>query len=295
MSNTLQLETRAAALRRMIEGSAPLPMAGSYDALTALLAERAGFPIVYASGYGISAAKLAMPDVGLLTMTEMLDTLNRICDAVKVPVVGDGDTCYGNFVNAVRLMRELEKAGAAGVHIEDQAFPKRCGHMAGKRLAPAQEMVDKIKAMTDARADDDFVLIARTDAIAIEGFEAAVERSQRYLEAGADVIFIEAPEDEWQMREIPKRFSAPTFYNASWDGKSPLPSLAEIGELGYRIVSYPDVVLCTAQAVSGMYTSILESGFYPDGGRMAPFAPFNTMLGLDRVDALNAQFEKAGG
>jgi 2-methylisocitrate lyase-like PEP mutase family enzyme len=269
-------------------------MAGTYDALTALLAERAGFPIVYASGYGISAAKLAMPDVGLLTMTEMVDSLNRICDAVSVPVVADGDTCYGNYVNAGRLMREIEKAGASGIHIEDQTFPKRCGHMEGKRLAPAQEMADKIKAMVDVRKDSDFVLIARTDAVAVEGFDAAIERSERYLEAGADVIFIEAPEDDWQMREIPKRISAPVFYNASWDGKSPLPSLSDIGALGYRIVSYPDIVMCTAAASLHMYHAILETGFYPEGGRMHPFRAFNDLLGLDKIDALNARYAREG-
>ncbi|MFT4066662.1 isocitrate lyase/PEP mutase family protein [Paraburkholderia sp.] len=281
-------------LRHLIEGDMPQPMAGTYDALTAMLAERAGFPIVYVSGYGISAAKLGMPDVGLLTQTEMIDTLNRVCDAVRVPVVADGDTCYGNYVNARRLMREIEKAGAAGVHIEDQTFPKRCGHMEGKSLVPASEMANKIKAMIDTRADDDFVLIARTDAIAVEGFEAAIERSERYREAGADVIFIEAPVDDYQMREIPRRIAAPTFYNASWDGLSPLPSLTEIGELGYRIVSYPDIVMCTAAASAHMYRSILDTGFYPEGGRMHPFRAFNQLLGLDEIDALIARYGAHG-
>lgn len=267
-------------------------MVGAYDALTAKLAQRAGFPVVYATGYGISASMLGMPDVGLLTMTEMVETLGRICDATDRPVIGDGDTCYGNHVNADRLIRDVEKAGAAGIHIEDQAFPKRCGHMEGKRLAPAREMIDKIKAILDARRDPDFVLIARTDAIAVEGFEAAIERGHAYQEAGADVIFIEAPETEDQMREIPKRFSAPLLYNASWDGKSPVPSMQELGKCGYRIISYPDTIFATTQAVSHMYESIMTRGVFPAADRMFGFQEFNDLVGLTRIDQLNARYSQ---
>jgi 2-methylisocitrate lyase-like PEP mutase family enzyme len=277
-------------LRRLVEGTEPFPMVGTYDALTARIAERCGFPVIYATGYGISATLLGMPDVGLLTATEMLGTLGRICDVVDRPVVADGDTCYGNYVNATRLAKDLIKAGAAGVHIEDQAFPKRCGHMDSKRLVPPQDMIDKIKAIVDARTDPDFVLIARTDAIAVENFEAALDRAEAFIEAGADVAFVEAPENEWQMREIPKRLKMPLMYNASWDGKSPLPSLQEIGALGYRIISYPDVVFATTRAVEHMYSSILNTGFYPAADRMAGFREFNELVGLDKVEALDNRY-----
>lgn len=274
-------------LRRLIEGPEPFPMVGTFDALTAKLAERCGFPVIYASGYGISAAMLGMPDVGLLTATEMLDTLGRICDAVSRPVIADGDTCYGNYVNATRLVRDVIKAGAAGMHIEDQAFPKRCGHMDNKRLAPAQDMIDKIKAIVDARTDDDFVLVARTDAIAVENFEAALERAERFVEAGADVAFVEAPENEAQMRDIPQRLSMPLWYNASWDGKSPLPSLKELGELGYRIICYPDVVFAATSGIEHMYRSIMQTGYYPDASRMFGFRDFNELVGLEKIEALD--------
>jgi len=280
----------AGQLRQLVNGPDAFPMAGAYDGLTAKLAARAGFPVVYATGYGISASMLGMPDVGLLTATEMLFALGHICDMAERPVVADGDTCYGNYVNADRLIRDVEKAGAAGMHIEDQAFPKRCGHMEGKRVVPAQEMIDKIKAICDARRDDDFVLIARTDAVAVEGFEAAIERGHLYREAGADVIFIEAPEDDFQMREVPKRFDAPLLYNASWDGKSPVPPMNEIATLGYRIISYPDVVFATTQAVSHMYGSIFQKGVYPAADRMAGFQDFNELIGLPRIDAMNQHY-----
>jgi len=266
-------------------------MSGTHDGLSAKLASAAGFPVLYASGFGISASRLGMPDVGLLTMTEMVDALGRICDAVAQPVVADGDTCYGNYVNATRLIREVEKAGASGMHIEDQVFPKRCGHMAGKRVVPVREMTDKIKAIVDARQDGDFVLIARTDAIATDGFEAAIERGQRYVEAGADMIFVEAPVDDWQMREIPRRFDAPLMYNASWDGLSPVPPMKELAELGYRILSYPDSILASARGLSHMYETIMGKGTYPAADRMAVFADFNQMIGLGAIDALNDRFE----
>jgi 2-methylisocitrate lyase-like PEP mutase family enzyme len=286
---TLRHTTR---LRQMVNGTDPFPMVGAIDALSAKIAVRSGFPVVYATGYGISAAMLGMPDVGLLTMTEMLQTLGRICDVVDRPVIADGDTCYGNHINADRLARDLVKAGAAGVHIEDQTFPKRCGHMEGKQLAPVSDMTDKIKAIVDARPDPDFVVIARTDAIAVEGFERAIERSEAYREAGADVIFVEAPENDFQMREVPKRITAPLMYNASWDGKSPLPSLTEIGALGYRIISYPDTVFAVTQAVAHMYESIIQTGYYPAADRMYGFADFNDLIGLRRVDELNAKYGK---
>ncbi|MCA0918779.1 isocitrate lyase/PEP mutase family protein [Pseudooceanicola nanhaiensis] len=289
--STPSTRARTAKLREMINGDKPLPMGGTFDGVSAKLAEAAGFPIIYASGFGISASRLGMPDVGYLTMPENVEMVSRICDAVSAPVVADGDTCYGNYMNATRLIRDVEKAGASGMHIEDQMFPKRCGHMAGKRLGPAKEMCDKIKAICDARSDDNFVLIARTDAIATDGFEAACERAHMYVEAGADVIFIEAPVDDWQMNEIPRRFDVPLMYNASWDGLSPVPQLEDLSKLGYRILSYPDSIMAAAGGLAHMYRSILQGGNYPDDGMMMRFGAFNTMIGLPEVDALNDKYE----
>jgi len=263
---------------------------GAYDALTARLIERAGFECVYVGGYALSATQLGLPDVGLLTMTEMLQSVRRICAAIDLPVIADGDTGYGNHVNTDRLIRELERAGAAGVHLEDQAFPKRCGHMEGKRLDSIQAMADKIAAAADARSDSDFLIVARTDAIAVEGFEAALERAERFRQAGADVLFVEAPISNEQIAEIPRRLRAPAWFNASWDGKSPLPALSDLGSMGYRLVVYPDTVFAATRAVTRLLASIRDSGTYGDAGALTGFAEFNELAGLPRVAELDRRF-----
>ena len=177
-------------LRKLLARPGCVVAPGVADALAARLVARAGFEAVYMTGFGTSLTRLGMPDVGLLTATEMIDNAGRIVDASGLPVVADADTGYGNPINTRRTIRDYEKAGVAGVHIEDQAWPKRCGHLAGKRVIPTAEMVAKVKAACDARRDPDFVIITRTDAIAIEGLDAALERGERYREAGADVLFI---------------------------------------------------------------------------------------------------------
>lgn len=285
--------SHASRLRRLVEERRATPVVGAYDALTARLVERAGLPIVYVGGYALSATQLGLPDVGLLTMTEMLDCVRRICGAIDVPVIADGDTGYGNHVNTARLVRELERAGAAGVHLEDQLFPKRCGHMEGKRLDSTQAMIDKIAAAADARADSDFIIVARTDAIAVEGFEAALERANRFYDAGADVLFVEAPESMEQIREIPRRLNAPTWFNASWDGKSPLPALKELEAMKYSLVVYPDTVFAATRAVMRLLDSIRETGTYGDATALAGFAEFNELAGLARVAELDRRFGSA--
>jgi 2-methylisocitrate lyase-like PEP mutase family enzyme len=271
----------------MINGETAIPVVGAYDALTARLVERAGFQAVYVGGYALSATQLGLPDVGLLTMTEMLESVRRICGAIDVPVIADGDTGYGNHVNADRLIRELIRAGAAG---EDQTFPKRCGHMDGKRIVPVQAMIDKISAAADARSDPDFVIVARTDALAIEGFEAALDRAARFAEAGADVLFVEAPVSNEQIAEIPRRLSAPSWFNASWDGKSPLPDLKALDRMGYRLVVYPDTVFAATRAVMRLLDSLRETGTYGDPDALIGFAAFNALAGLPRVSALDDRY-----
>ena len=190
-------------LRGLIAGDELVPIVGAYDALSARLVERAGFEVMHVGGYNLSASHLGLPDVGYLTLSETVDLAGRIAANTNLPVIADGDDGYGNHLNVGRLISELERAGLAGVHIEDQVFPKRCGHMAGKRLVPAETFVQKIKAAVDARRDGDFVIIARTDAIAVEGFEQAIERANLYGDAGADVVFVEAPETEAQAAAVP--------------------------------------------------------------------------------------------
>jgi 2,3-dimethylmalate lyase len=282
-------------LRLLLDSGRAVPIVGAYDALTARLVERAGFPAVYVGGYALSATQLGLPDVGLLTMTEMLDAVRRICAATDIPVIADGDTGYGNHVNTDRLVRELERAGAAGVHLEDQAFPKRCGHMEGKRLDSVQAMADKVAAAAAARTDPDFLIVARTDAIAVEGFEAALERAERFRQAGADVLFVEAPVSNAQITAIPLRLRAPAWFNASWDGKSPLPSLKELDALGYRLVVYPDTVFAATRAVMKLLESIRDTGGYGDAGALAGFAEFNELAGLSRVAQLDRLYGRETG
>jgi 2-methylisocitrate lyase-like PEP mutase family enzyme len=282
-------------LRLLLDSGRAVPIVGAYDALTARLVERAGFPAVYVGGYALSATQLGLPDVGLLTMTEMLDAVRRICAATDIPVIADGDTGYGNHVNTDRLVRELERAGAAGVHLEDQAFPKRCGHMEGKRLDSVQAMADKVAAAAAARTDPDFLIVARTDAIAVEGFEAALERAERFRQAGADVLFVEAPVSNEQITAIPRRLRAPAWFNASWDGKSPLPSLKELDALGYRLVVYPDTVFAATRAVMRLLESIRDTGGYGDAGALAGFAEFNELAGLSRVAQLDRLYGRETG
>jgi 2-methylisocitrate lyase-like PEP mutase family enzyme len=282
--------TPTSRLRQLIKGTTAIPVVGAYDALTARLVEQAGFPAVYVGGYALSATQLGLPDVGLLTMTEMLDSVRRICGAIDTPVIADGDTGYGNHVNTDRLIRELIRAGAAGVHLEDQTFPKRCGHMDGKRIEPAQVMVDKISAAVDARSDPDFIVVARTDALAIDGFEAAIERAARYAEAGADVLFVEAPVSNEQIAAIPPRLPAPSWFNASWDGKSPLPDLAALDRMGYRLVVYPDTVFAATKAVMRLLENLRADGTYGDPDALIGFAAFNTLAGLPRTAALDRRY-----
>ncbi len=282
--------TLTSRLRLLIQGTTAIPVVGAYDALTARLVEQAGFPAVYVGGYALSATQLGLPDVGLLTMTEMLDSVRRICGAIDTPVIADGDTGYGNHVNTDRLIRELIRAGAAGVHLEDQTFPKRCGHMDGKRIEPAQVMVDKISAAVDARSDPDFIVVARTDALAIDGFEAAIERAARYAEAGADVLFVEAPVSNEQIAAIPPRLPAPSWFNASWDGKSPLPDLAALDRMGYRLVVYPDTVFAATKAVMRLLENLRADGTYGDPDSLIGFAAFNTLAGLPRTATLDRRY-----
>lgn len=236
-------DTPAARLRARLAHGPPLLLPGCADALTARIAADAGHEAIYATGAGISNALLGLPDLGLATLTEMTDQVGRICDAVDVPVVVDLDTGHGNALNARRAVRAMETVGAAAIQIEDQVFPKRCGHFDGKAVVSRAEMIAKIAAALDARRDPGTVVIARTDAIAAEGFEAALERANAYADAGADLVFVEAPRTRQQLEDLPRRVGAPLVVNMVEGGLTPLLGADELGSMGYRVVLYANTAL----------------------------------------------------
>jgi len=225
-------------LRRAIRKGCVM-MPGAFNAATARLVERAGFPAVYVSGAGLANATAGVPDIGLLTLTEVAQLAGYIADAVRIPALADADTGFGGLENVARTVHTFERAGLAGMHLEDQAFPKRCGHLAGKELIPIEEVTAKIAAAAQSRRDRDFLLVARTDARSVEGFEAAVRRAQNYLQAGADAVFPEALESAQEFREFARRVRAPLLANMTEFGRSPLLSARQLGAMGYRIVIFP--------------------------------------------------------
>ena len=253
---------------------------GAYDTLTARLVQVAGFPAVYLTGGGYSRAN-GYPDIGLLTMSEILPWIARTVEAVEIPVIADMDTGYGNAVNVVRSVREYEKTGVAAFHLEDQISPKKCGHYEGKQLVPKGEMVGKIKAAVDTRRDADMIIIARTDSRAVEGFAAAIDRMNAYLEAGADVGFVEAPQNVEELAAIPKAISKPALANVFQGGKTPPLPAKQLEAMGYRIGIYPSQTHRAAIAAAKKVLAVLKR----DGDTEAiehELATFN-----DREEAVN--------
>jgi 2-methylisocitrate lyase-like PEP mutase family enzyme len=232
-------------LRDLLAREATLVAPGAYDGITARAVERAGFPAVYMTGAGTAAA-LGYPDYGLATMTEMVENAGRIAAAVSVPVIADADTGYGNELNVVRTVREYERSGVAAIHLEDQVFPKRCGHLDEKRVIPAEDFFSKIRAAAGSRSDPDFVLIARTDARAVAGLDEAIRRANGALEAGADVAFVEAPQTLEEIREVPGRVRGPCLFNWVAGGKTPAVDLDAIERAGYRVAIAPALLLVAA-------------------------------------------------
>jgi 2-methylisocitrate lyase-like PEP mutase family enzyme len=268
------------ALRKLIGGDEIIVAPGVYDGMSARLVQRAGFAAVYATGGGI-ARSMGYPDLGLLGLTEVADRLSVIVEHAGVPVIADADTGYGNTLNVRRTIREFERAGVAALHLEDQTFPKRCGHLDDKTVVPRGEMVQKLRAARDAASDADLVLIARTDAIAVEGLEAAIERALAYAEAGADVIFVEAPTSEAQMETIARRVSTPKLLNMFEGGKTPLVPLDRLGALGYRIVIIPsDLQRAAIRAMQDVLTAIRRDGNSRAlADRMATFTEREAIVG----------------
>ena len=284
--------TPGACLRALLAGPGAVQAPGAYDTLTARLIEAAGFPAVYMTGYGTSAALLGRPDVGLLTQTEMVENARRIVEAVSVPVIADADTGYGNPLNVARTVRLYEAASVAAIHIEDQVAPKKCGHMAGKQVIPAAEMAAKVRAAVDARRDPDFLIIARTDARAVHGLADALARGARYRAAGADLLFIEAPESEEEVERISAAFDCPLLYNWAETGKTPPLPFERIAALGYKLVIYPVTPLFAAtQAVMKTLASLKKVGTSAEvAGDLITFSAFNDFIGLPVVQELERRY-----
>ncbi len=280
-------------LAEMVRSREPILAPGAYDALTARLIERSGFPAVYMTGFGTSASLLGRPDVGLLTMSQMVDNARRIAQAVDVPVIADADTGYGNPLNVIRTVQEYELAGVSAIHIEDQLTPKKCGHMENKQVIPAEEMNEKIRAAVEARSSGDFLIIARTDARAVEGLDTALRRARAYREAGADILFIEAPQNEDEVAQIAHAFpSVPLLFNWAEGGKTPPMRLERLKELGYRIVIFPiSALLTAAKAVGAVLAEIKGQGtpmrIFLD---RTSFEEFNEMIGLREIQELEKRF-----
>jgi 2-methylisocitrate lyase-like PEP mutase family enzyme len=275
-------------LRELLNTPGVIRSLGAHDVLTARLIEAAGLETVFLGGFGTSASLLGLPDVGLITLTEMAGAVRRMALRVGIPVVADGDTGHGDLHNVVRTVREFERAGAAGVLLEDQVTPKRCGHFAGKQVIPTDEMVLKLRAALGGRTDPDFVIVARTDARAVEGIGGAIERANRYGATGADVCFIEAPESRKELEDIPRAVRYPLLVNMLTGGVTPILTVEELGQLGYKIVVCPiETLLVAAKAVQRLIAALLARGRcdLPDS-EMMTFAEVKEVLGLDEAMGL---------
>jgi len=286
----------AARLRELLDAGGTILAPGAFDPLAARLVEEAGFPAVYMTGFGTSAALLGRPDVGLLTMTEMVGNAGRIADCVDIPVIADADTGYGNPLNVIRTISAYETAGVAAVHIEDQVAPKKCGHMEGKLVIPAEEMAQKIRAAADAKTQPEFMIIARTDARAVEGLEAALDRARLYRAAGADALFIEALTSEQEAAEAARAFpDVPLLFNWAEGGKTPPLSLDRLRELGYRMVIFPiSTLLAATDAMRRILREIAQAGTPAAALPELPsFGEFCDFIGLPDVRAAEQRYAAA--
>jgi carboxyvinyl-carboxyphosphonate phosphorylmutase len=291
---TGQRGVEAGRLRKMLAGPEPVLAPGAYDGLTARLVEKSGFEAVYMTGFGTAASLLGRPDVGLLTLSEMVDNARRVVQAVGVPVIADADNGYGNPINVIRTVREYETAGVSAIHIEDQVAPKKCGHIEGKQVIAAGEMVEKVHAAVEARRSEDFLIIARTDARVVEGMEGALERARRYREAGADVLFVEAPESEEEIAAVAEAFpDVPLLFNWVEGGKTPPVPLDRLKELGFRLLIFPiSALLVATRCVQEVLSRIRADGSpIPVMDQLLPMEEFLDFIGLPEIRELEGRFE----
>ena len=280
-------------LRNLLRKPGIIVAPGAHDASTAKIIEQTGgFQAVYMTGSGAAMSLLGEPDIGLLTMTEMVTQARNIANAVSLPVIADADTGYGNALNVVRTVREYERAGVAAIHIEDQVTPKKCGHFEGKQVISQNEMVGKIRAAVDAREDPDFVLIARTDARAVLGLEEAIKRARAYLEAGADAIFVEAPQSLEELEIIARSINAPLLVNMDEGTKTPLLTVQELEKMGYKIVIFPrSAPSAAAKAIQELMQLLKETGTTQGfTHRIVTFEERNQITGLARYQEMEREY-----
>jgi methylisocitrate lyase len=277
----------------MLAGPEIVVLPGAYDALSARLAERAGFTAMFTTGFGFSASVLGQPDFGLLTMSETMERVRHVVDAVSVPVVADMDTGYGNPLNTRRTVRECVAAGAAGIILEDQEWPKKCGHFEGKKVIPAEDHAAKLRAAIDARGDDDLIIIARTDARAPLGLDEAIRRGRMYRDAGADVVFVEAPQSLDELRAVKAAIpDAPLFANMVEGGKTPLLTYQELQELGYKMVVYPlSALFAATRAIAAVYEELHRTKTTAGvRDRLVGFHEFEQIVGVPELRALEERY-----
>ena len=287
--------TVRSSLRELVASKAGVIVPGAYDAVSARLVERAGFPAVYMTGYGTSASRLGLPDLGFAGLAEMADHARNLAAAVGIPLIADADTGYGNALSVRRAVQAYEAAGVAALHIEDQVAPKRCGHLSGHQIVPRGEFAGKIRAAVEARSDPDLLVIARTDAISAEGFDEALRRGEAAAKAGADMLFIEAPRDEDQVRRIAETFETPLLYNYAPGGRSPLLPFARLRELRYAIVILPvDTLFVAARAVADFLRELkTRDDVRALSDRYVTFDEFNELIGVARYLQLAARYTGA--
>jgi methylisocitrate lyase len=279
-------------IHQILQEVGPTSFAGVYDALSAKLAQRAGFPLAFVSGYSVAATFLGEPDLGILTQTEMIDQARRICASVSIPVIVDADTGYGNPLNVFRTVRELIAAGAAGCFLEDQVWPKRCGHMRGKRIVERQEYIQKIRAAVEARGDRDFFIVARTDALAVQGMNEAVARVVAAREAGADASFIEAPSSVEELATIGRLAPPPNVANMIEGGRTPVLPREELAKLGFHLILYPLAGLFSAaKSLAQTYAKLRRDGTTTGAeDQLMSFEEFNALIGVEEKYRLAERF-----
>lgn len=284
---------RTTRLKQLIQAPEILVMPGVYDALSAMIAESCGVKAVQVTGYGLAGSNLGYPDVGIMTKTQMVELVRNICSRVSIPVMADGDTGFGNAINLYYAVKDFEAAGAAGINLEDQFFPKRCGHMSGKQIIPFSEAVKKIEAAAAARTDPDFVINARTDAVAVSGVEEAIKRGNAFAQAGADLIFVEAPEKIDDIKRVIQSIEAPVSINMIYakGSKTPAVSIQQLEEWGAARVSVPVMPLfAAAYALRKAYTAVVNDDVASMNGEIFQFSEFTDLVGLPFIKELEKKF-----
>ena len=283
---------KAKLVRRHLSEQGQLVMPGVFDALSAKIASRAGFEVIFITGYSLSATLLGEPDFGLLTQTEVVNAAERICSVTDTPVIVDADTGYGNAINVIRTVQDLSRAGAAGMFLEDQVWPKRCGHMKGKQVIPLDEQLKKLRAALEAKNDHDFYIVARTDSRQALGLTEAIARGIAFKEAGADAVFVEAPESKEEMREIARHVPGPLVANMLERGVTPLMTPQELKELGFDLIVWPLApVYSVAKSLAEVYSTLRRDGSTIQIlDRLMPFDDFNEIVGLEEKYSLDQKY-----